>query len=94
MDTIPADKRFTHESEITPEDAEMYEEYMQKIKCLLHNYGILEGTIFDQLREDLSDLETSDKLLKVIELINPSIAQLFTLELKKKVSKKHWFAPQ
>ena len=44
--------------------------------------------------DNLSDLETSEKILDVLELVNPSIAKLFTLELKKKVSKKRWFAPQ
>ena len=67
--------------------------YIHKIKCLLHNYGILEESLFDQIIESFSDLETSEKILDVLELINPSIAQLFSLELKKPVSKGNWFGP-
>ena len=41
MDKIPADKYFSNEGEITPEDEKEYQSHINKIKCLLHNYGIL-----------------------------------------------------
>ena len=56
MDTVPADKHYTHESEITFEEKKEYEKQINSIKSIFHNYGILEGTIFDQLRDNLSDL--------------------------------------
>jgi hypothetical protein len=60
-----------------------YDDLIQKIKCLLHNYGILESTIFDTLANNLFTIETGNKLLDVLEVINPSIAQILSLQLKR-----------
>jgi len=50
--------------------------------------------MFDQIIESFSDLETSEKILNVLELINPSVAELFSLKLKKPVSKGNWFGDE
>jgi hypothetical protein len=49
MDTIPKDKLYQQESDITPEIQAQFDSLINKIKDLLHNYGILEHTIFEQL---------------------------------------------
>ncbi len=85
MDAIPNDKHFSKEEEITEEMQKQFNHLLEKIKALLHNYGILESTIFDQIRESIGDVETDNKILNVLEKINPSVAQLFSLELKKPV---------
>ena len=41
LDKVAADKLFSHETEISPEDEQEYQGYIHKIKCILHNYGIL-----------------------------------------------------
>lgn len=53
-----------------------------KLKSILHNYGILEGPLFEQFAHSFCDIETDNKILKVLQCVNPSIAELFSLELK------------
>lgn len=47
MDTIPKDKYYQNESDI--KDQKDFDKIIHKIKCLLHNQGILEDKLFDQI---------------------------------------------
>ncbi len=49
MDTIPEDKYFKHENEITGEIQGEFDSQIEKIKNILHNEGLLEDSIFSQV---------------------------------------------